>query len=177
MWTWRTPLKSPESRPSPPRRSRGGLGLDEGDLSWSCTRCPPTDSAQVPRVQGQVHRGAAEVNLALDEGDLSWSCTRRKASTPRRSRGVLAFLRVQLQRNVDEEGGKYTEAMAEVYLPPSESTLQRSRPSPPPPAVGLMISTPTASKVHCSINGVANSSLVTGPFHSNSKRSLKMDNL
>ena len=30
---------------------------------------------------------------------------------------------VQLQRNVDEEGGKYTEAMAEVYLPPSESTL------------------------------------------------------
>ena len=35
---------------------------------------------------------------------------RRKASTPRRSRGVLAFLRVQLQRNVDEEGGKYTES-------------------------------------------------------------------
>ena len=146
MWTWRTSLKFPKSRPSSPRRSRGELGLDEGDLSWSCTRCPPTDSAQVPRVQGQVHRGAAEVNLALDEGDLSWSCTRRKASTPRRSRGVLAFLRVQLQRNVDEEGGKYTEAMAEVYLPPSESTLLRSPPSPHPPTVGLMISTPTASK-------------------------------
>ena len=54
--------------------------------------------------------------------------------------------RVQLQRNVDEEGGKYTEAMAEVYLPPSESTLLRSPPSPHPPTVGLMISTPTASK-------------------------------
>ena len=43
------------------------------------------------------------------------------------SRGVLAFLQVQLQRNVDEEGGKYSEAMAEVYLPPSESTLLRSQ--------------------------------------------------
>ena len=42
------------------------------------------------------------------------------------------------------EGGKYTEAMAEVYLPPSESTLLRSPPSPHPPTVGLMISTPTA---------------------------------
>merc|ERR1711952_49123 len=54
--------------------------------------------------------------------------------------------RVQLQRNVDEEGGKYTEAMAEVYLPTSESTLLRSPPSPHPPTVGLMISTPTASE-------------------------------
>ena len=53
---------------------------------------------------------------------------------------------LQLQRNVDEVGGKYTEAMAEVYLPPSESTLLRSPPSPHPPTVGLMISTPTASK-------------------------------
>ena len=34
---------------------------------------------------------------------------------------------MQLQRNVDEEEGKYTEAMAEVYLPPSESTLLRSQ--------------------------------------------------
>ena len=34
---------------------------------------------------------------------------------------------MQLQRNVDEEGGKDTEAMAEVYLPPSESTLLRSQ--------------------------------------------------
>ena len=34
---------------------------------------------------------------------------------------------MQLQRNVDEEVGKYTEAMAEVYLPPSESTLLRSQ--------------------------------------------------
>ena len=44
-----TPLKSPES--SPPRCNQGGLGLDEGDLSWSCTRCSPTDSAQFPWVQ------------------------------------------------------------------------------------------------------------------------------
>ena len=70
---------------------------------------PTTDSSQVRWVQVQVHRGVAEVYLNLDEAYLSWSCMRRKASTPRRSRGVLAFLRVQLQRNVDEEGGKYTE--------------------------------------------------------------------
>ena len=61
-------------------------------------------------------------------------------------RGVGGGHLVQLQRNVDEEGGKYTEAMAEVYLPPSESTLLRSPPSPHPPTVGLMISTPTAKK-------------------------------
>ena len=128
MWTWRTSLKFPESRPSSPRRSRGGLGLDEGDLSWSCTRCPrPLTPLKSPESKSKFTEAIAEVDLDLDEGDLSWSCTRRKASTPRRSRGVLAFLRVQLQRNVDEEGGKYTEAMAEVYLPPSESTLLRSQ--------------------------------------------------
>ena len=70
MWTWRTSLKFPESRPSSLRRSWGGLGLDEGDLSWSCTRCPPTDSAQVPRVQVQVHRGDSRGGLGLGRGGL-----------------------------------------------------------------------------------------------------------
>ena len=86
MWTWRTSLKFPESRPRP----RGELGLDEGDLSWSCTRCPPTDSAQVPRVQVQVHRGD--------------------------SRGVLGHGRGVLGLKLHEEKNKYTEAMNEVYL-------------------------------------------------------------
>ena len=34
---------------------------------------------------------------------------------------------MQLQGNVDEKGGKYTEATAEVYLAPSESILLRSQ--------------------------------------------------
>ena len=36
---------------------------------------------------------------------------------PSDSRGVLASLRVQLQLDVDEEGGKYTKVTAKVYLP------------------------------------------------------------
>ena len=39
MWTWRTSLKFPESRPSSPRRSRGELGLDEGS---TLLRSPPS---------------------------------------------------------------------------------------------------------------------------------------
>ena len=50
---------------------------------------------------------------------------------------------------------------AEVYLPPSESTLQRSRPIAPPPTVVLIISTPIASNVRCSRSVFENSSLVT----------------
>ena len=42
-------------------------------------------------------------------GRLRSSTLSPSSSTPRRSRGVLE-LGVQLQRNVDEEGGKYTEA-------------------------------------------------------------------
>ena len=64
--------------------------------------------------------------LDLAAMDLSWSCRRRKASTPRRSQGVLAFLRVQLQFNVDEEEGKYTEAQPRCTCPSSESTLHWS---------------------------------------------------
>ena len=44
-------------------------------------------------------------------------------------------------------------------MPPSESTLQRSQPSTPPPAVVLIISTPIASNVRCSISVLENSSL------------------
>ena len=65
-----------------------------------------------------------------------------------------------LRSNVDSEGGKYTSAIASVYLPPSSSTLRwsctrrkastprqtRDLPSPHTPTEGLMISTPTASK-------------------------------
>ena len=48
-----------------------------------------------------------------------------------------------------------------MYLPPSESTLQRSRPIAPPPTVVLIISTPIASNVRCSRSVFENSSLVT----------------
>ena len=47
-------------------------------------------------------------------------------STTRRSQGVLAFLQVQLQFNVDEEEGKYTEAQPRCTCPSSESTLHWS---------------------------------------------------
>ena len=81
---------------------------------------------------------------------LIWSCTRRRTSTPRpspsklspsptrRSRvglglgwdglgwDVLVLLRVQLQCNVDEKGGKYTEAQPRCTCPQFESTLLRS---------------------------------------------------
>ena len=74
------------------------------DLSWSCTRCPrPLTPLKSPESKSKSTEAIAKVDLDLDEGDLSWSCTRRKASTLKRSRGVLAFLRVQLQRNVDED--------------------------------------------------------------------------
>ena len=61
------------------------------------------DSAQVPRVHVQVNRG--------------------------NSRGVFGHGRgVKLH----EEESKYTEVIAEVYLPYAESTLLRSRPSKHP---------------------------------------------
>ena len=40
---------------------------------------------------------------SLDEAYLSWNCTRRKASTPRRSRDVLAFLPWTWTRRTWEE--------------------------------------------------------------------------
>ena len=41
------------------------------------------------------------------------------------SRCVLAFLPVHLQFNVDEAGGKYSEGLADVYLPLFESNQCR----------------------------------------------------
>ena len=148
-WTWvelheviHHRLRSSPSRLSwsPMRRSRVGLQLGRDGLDWSCTRWTSVDSTQGHRVQVQVQRGAAELNLDLDEVALSWSCTRRRTSTSRPSwsstrrsrvelqlgRDVLVLLRVQLQRNVDELGGKYTEAEPRCTCPPHESTLQRS---------------------------------------------------
>ena len=75
------------------------LDLDEGDFSRSSTRCRSTDSAEVPLVQG----------LELGQGGLA--------------RGL------QLCRNVDNEGGKYSKMIAEVCLPSSEPTLLQSPPS------------------------------------------------
>ena len=46
-------------------------------------------------------------------------------------------------------------------MPPSESTLQRSRPIAPPPTVVLIISTPIAFNVRCSRSVFENSSLAT----------------
>ena len=136
-------LQLSPSRPSwsPTRRSRVRLQLGRDGLDWSCTRWTSVDSTQGHRVQVQVQRGAAELNLDLDEVALSWSCTRRRTSTSRPSwsstrrsrvelqlgRDVLVLLRVQLQCNVDELGGKYTEAKPRCTCPPYESTLQSSQ--------------------------------------------------
>ena len=121
------------------------FNLTEMDLSWSCTRWSITDSDQVHRGQVEVQQGEAELDFNLAEMDLIWSCTRRRTSTPRpspskpspsltrRSRvglGLgwdgLVLLRVQLQCNVDEKGGKYTEAQPRCTCPLFESTLLRS---------------------------------------------------
>ena len=57
----------------------------------------------------------------------TWSSTRRSRVELQLGRDVLVLLRVQLQRNVDELGGKYTEAEPRCTCPPHESTLQWSQ--------------------------------------------------
>ena len=87
-WTWvelheviHHRLQSSPSRPSwsPTRQRRVGLQLGRDGLDWSCTRWTSVDSTQGHRVQVQVQRGAAELNL--DFVALSWSWTRRRTST------------------------------------------------------------------------------------------------
>ena len=60
----------------------------------------------------QVQRGAAELYLSSYRINAEES---------------VVDYRVQLQRNVDEEGGKYTEAKPRCTYPLSESTLRQSR--------------------------------------------------
>ena len=66
----------------------------------------------------QVQRGAAELYLS------SYRINNAEESA--------VDYRVQLQRNVDEEGGKYTEAQPRCTWPLSESTLRQGRWGPPP---------------------------------------------
>ena len=61
----------------------------------------------------QVQRGAAELYL------YSHRINNAVESA--------VYYRVQLQRNVDEEGGKYTEAKLRCTCPLSESTLRQGR--------------------------------------------------
>ena len=61
----------------------------------------------------QVQRGAAELYLS------SYRINNAEES--------VVDYRVQLQHNVDEEGGKYTEAKPRCTCPLSESTLRQSR--------------------------------------------------
>ena len=95
MWTWWTLLKSPESRPCPTRRSWGRFGLDERNLSWSCTRCQPTDFAQ-----------ALSPSPSLPRWTWTWTrgtwfeVVREGKQVLQGEGGVLTFLQVQLQRNV-----------------------------------------------------------------------------
>ena len=152
-WTWTSPTWA-QVHWGQVEVQRGEAELDfnltEMDLSWSCTRWSITDSDQVHRGQVEVRRGEAELDFNLAEMDLIWSCTRRRTSTPRpspsklspsptrRSRvglglgwdglgwDVLVLLRVQLQCNVYEKGGKYTEAQPRCTCPQFESTLLRS---------------------------------------------------
>ena len=83
------------------------------------------------------------INIALESGghrvQLQSIVDEGEASTTRRSRVDLyshrinnavesaLYYRVQLQRNVDEEGGKYTEAKPRCTCPLSESTLRQGR--------------------------------------------------
>ncbi len=121
-------LRSSPPRPSPgtPRRSRGVPGLGRGGLELKLYEVATEDSTQVNQGYVQVHRGVAEVYLDLAAVYLSLSCTRRIASTSRRSRDVLTFLRVQLLCNGDEEEGKYTKAQPRCTCPSSESALHWS---------------------------------------------------
>ena len=114
------------------------LHLDEVYLSWSCTRCPTTDSGSSPPRPGasttrrsrvvlapghldevcnvdevrQVHRGAAEVYLSSHRVNIA------------KESGMGH--RVQLQGNVNKVGGKYTEAQPRCTCPPTELTLPKS---------------------------------------------------
>ena len=147
-WLHSRPL-SPS--PSSTRRSRVELGLGRGGLelklheeqhkyieaksieaklkfneakpSWTstwprwtwpqCTCAPPSaTSVQCWQVGRQVHRGGAEVYLPSLRVNIAVEST--------------MVHRVQLQCNVDELGGKYTEAEPRCTCPPHESTLQRS---------------------------------------------------
>ena len=66
----------------------------------------------------QVHRGAAELYLSSHRINNA-------------AESAVDY-RVQLQRYVDEEGGKYTEAKPRCTCPLSKSTLCQGRCGPPP---------------------------------------------
>ena len=65
-----------------------------GRWTWSTPLKSPESKSKSPSPTRRSRVGLGDLNL--DEAYLSWSCTRRKASTPRRSRGVLASLRVNI---------------------------------------------------------------------------------
>ena len=68
------------SPPSQGQVQRGGLGLDEGDLSWSCTRCTAH-----PLTPHKTSESKSKSTAAIAEVDLDFNAmlTRREASTPR----------------------------------------------------------------------------------------------
>ena len=68
------------SPPSQGQVQRGGLSLDEGDLSWSCTRCTAD-----PLTPHKTSESKSKSTAAIAEVDLDFNAmlTRREASTPR----------------------------------------------------------------------------------------------
>ena len=123
----------PRSSPGTMRRSRVVPGLGCGGLELKlhkeedkyieaqprCT-CFPLSATSLQCWWGgrQVQRGAAELYLS------SYRINNAEESA--------VDYRVQLQRNVDEEGGKYTEAQPRCTWPLSESTLRQGRWGLPP---------------------------------------------
>ena len=84
----------------------------ESTLHWSLVDTEYNFRALLMR-RRQVQRGAAELYLSSHRINNA-------------AESAVDY-RVQLQRNVDEEGGKYTEAKPRCTCPLSESTLRQGR--------------------------------------------------
>ena len=131
-------LAAPRCTCLPPRQHCAGVALGSP---------PPTPlkfTKAKSRYNETVHQGAAEMYLLSSECNFSALLMRRRQVQRGAAELYLSSYqinnaeesavdyRVQLQRNVDEEGGKYTEAQPRCTWPLSESTLRQGRWGPPP---------------------------------------------
>ena len=91
---------------------------------WTWTSCTWAEVAQGGK---QVHRGVAEVYLLFSECNFSAMLTRREASTSRRSRGVLASLRVNIAEESVVKAPSATSAQCWRGGREDESSLMRSQ--------------------------------------------------
>ena len=118
-WTTWAGVARGSPPPTPLKSTKAKSRYNEAKPSCTWT-WPRWTWAEVAQGGKQVHRGAAEMYLLSSECNFSAMLMRRKASTPRRSRGVLVIPpnhhcigvcgghRVQLQSIVDEEEASTT---------------------------------------------------------------------